>query len=147
MSAISSFMPDLIFLAAQAGYGSFGTTLFKGSLAIIPATLPTGYRAFISFNRTGGLGEEGTHNLSRDQIAYERPSAQIVSRADNPNDAETVIYELFDLYNFYDMFINGTWWRVCSPKQEPFDLGPDARSRIRYAFNIDSVKRVSPATS
>jgi hypothetical protein len=147
MDSASTFIPDLIYIATQAGYGTYGVTLFKGSLAILPASMPVGYRALISFSRTGGAGEAGTHNLSRDQVAYERPSAQIVSRAENPNDAEDIAYELYNLYNFYDTFINRTWWRTCGPKQEPFDLGADARGRMRYAFNIDSEKRVSPATS
>lgn len=146
-AAASTFVPDIMFLLTRAGYGTYGTTLFKGAKAVLPDLIPSGYRALISINRTGGAGEEGTHNLSRDQVAYEQPSAQIVCRAQNPQDAEDVADELYALLNFYDRFVNGTWWRKCGPKQEVFELPVDAKERARYVFNIESVKRVSPATS
>jgi hypothetical protein len=132
----------------QAGYGTYGATLFKGSKAVLPDTIPLGYRALITVIRTGGQGDEGTHNLSRDVIAYERPSAQVIVRADNPANAEAVAAELYEtIFNFYDRLVNGTWWRTCSPKQEPFELPLDEKGRARYVFNVECVKRTSPATS
>lgn len=147
MATASTFVPDIMFMLTQAGYGTYGTTLFKGSKAVIPDVIPAGFRAFISVSRTGGAGDEGTHNLSRGTIAYEQPSAQIVSRSSVPKDAEDVADELYLVFLFYDTFVNGTWWRICKTKQEPFDLGVDAKNRARYAFNIDCVKRLSPETS
>jgi hypothetical protein len=147
MSA-STVYPDLLLLLTQGGYGTFGTTLFRGPRAVIPDALPVGARAFITLIRTGGLGDEGTHNLSRTTIAYERPSVQVTSRAEHPQDAEDVAFELYEAtFNFYDQFINGTWWRKCAPKQEPFELPPDEKGRARYVFNLEIVKRLSPATS
>jgi hypothetical protein len=144
----STVYPDLLLLLSQGGYGAFGTTLFTGPRAVLPDTLPIGMRAFITLIRTGGLGDEGTHNLSRTTIAYERPSVQVVVRAMKPQDAEDVAFELYsDLLNFYDQKINGTWWRSCGPKQEPFELPVDEKGRARFNFNLQIVKRLSPATS
>ena len=148
MPTASTFVPDIFFLLTQNGYGSYGTTLFKGTKAVIPITpIPVGFRAFVSIVRTGGSGDEGTHNLSRTTIAYERPSAQLVCRSELPDDAEAVADELYLLLNFVDTFINGCWWRKCSPKGEIYDLGVDTKERARFVFNIESVKRLSPATS
>ena len=148
MSTLSTFVPDLFFLLTQSGYGSYGSTLFKGPKAVLPDVIPIGFRALITITRTGGQGDEGTHNLSRDTIAYERPDAQVICRAERPQDAEDVANELYlPVFNFYDRFVNGTWWRICSPKQEPFPMPIDEKGRSVYIFNISSVKRVSPATS
>lgn len=146
--SLSTMYPDLFLLLTQAGYGTFGSTLFQGPRAVIPDVLPVGARAFITLIRTGGLGEEGTHNLSRTTIAYERPSVQVTVRAERPQDAEDVAFELnTNVLNFYDRFINGTWWRTCIPKQEPFELPLDEKGRARYVFNLEIVKRLSPVTS
>jgi hypothetical protein len=148
MTALSTLYPDMFLLLTQQGYGTFGTTLFKGPRAVLPDALPLGARAFITLIRTGGQGDEGTHNLSRDTIAYERPSVQITVRAYKPQDAEDVAFELYsDVFNFYDRFINGTWWRSCGPKQEPFEQPVDEKGRAIYRYNLETVKRVSPATS
>jgi hypothetical protein len=139
----STFLPDIIFLVEQAGLGTYGTSLFKGARSIIPA----GDGPFTTITLTGGAGEEGTHNMSRTDVAYERPSGQVTIRATDTVVAEVQAFALYNLLNFFDTFVNGTWWRKCGPKQEPFDLGPDEKNRARFAFNIESVKRVSPATS
>lgn len=140
----SSFFPDLIVLLQSAGLGLiYGTNLFKGPKAKIPA----GDGPFVSLIRTGGLGSEGTHN-SVDVPAYERPTAQIIVRATNYDDAETMAQQLYDfLWPIQNQEINGTWWRELNVRSEPFDLPPDEKDRPRIAFNIDCVKRTSPATS
>ena len=140
----STFVPDLIVLLEGAGLGlAYGTNLFEGSKVV----LPDGVGPFVSIIRTGGLGAEGTHN-STDVPAYERPTAQLVVRALDYKAAEAladVIYALF--YGIGNQKINGTWWRELNPRSEPFDLPPDEKGRPRFAFNLDCVKRVSPATS
>jgi hypothetical protein len=137
------FIDDVIFLLTEAGLGAYGTSIFKGTKPVIPL----GAGPFTSVARTGGQGDAGTHNLSRITIAYERPSAQILVRAEVYEDAQTAIEIAYDALNFYDRFVNGTWWMRCSPKQEPFELPVDENGRARFAFNIDSEKRLSPATS
>lgn len=136
------FAADLIWLLEHApgrpegGFGVYGETIFKGSLAVLPA----GEGPYISVIETGGASPEGTHN---DGIAaYRRPSAQLVFRATAYDDASNLA-ELVWLYlcKVQSQVVNGTWWRSCRPVQEPFDIQPDDKMRARIAFNIDVVKR------
>jgi hypothetical protein len=141
----STFIPDLVVLLEGAGLGlAYGTNIFKGPKANFPENSPG---PFVSIISSGGLGSEGTHN-SVDVPAYERPTAQIVVRAVDYDVAEAMadaIYTLF--WPIGNQFINGTWWRELNARSEPFDLPPDEKGRPRRAFNIDCVKRTSPATS
>jgi hypothetical protein len=137
------FLDDLITKLTSAGLGVYGTSLFKGSKAV----LPTGSGPLISVISTGGLEDEGTHNLSSETIAYERPSAQVICRATDAVDAEAASIAAAVALTFTNEFINGTWWRLCKPAQPPFELPPDAQNRVRYVFNVECVKRLSPATS
>jgi hypothetical protein len=131
------FLEDLISLLEAANLGKFGVDIFKGA----KSAPPTGDGPYFTLARTGGRGEEGTHNTSRDGIAYERPFAQIVCRAKDANVAEQNIVAAYGVMSFVDKFINGTWWRSCSPRQEPFELGLDEAERVRFAFNVECVKR------
>lgn len=137
------YLDDLITLLSGAGLGLYGVSIFKGPKAIYPQ----GNGPFITVISTGGSGDEGTHNLSRNDIAYERPTAQVVARAQDYDVADAAIQTAFQTLNFYDRFVNGTWWRRCAPRSEPFDLPVDDRGLARRAFNLETVKRTSPATS
>jgi hypothetical protein len=141
--AASTFTADLVLLLQNAGLGTYGTNIFKGQKAIIPA----GAGPYFTIIVTGGEGASGTHNLSRTEVAYERPSAQIVCRAARFEDAETAIQTAYASLSFVDRFVNGTWWRKCRPTQEPMELPLDDKARVRLVFNIETEKRVSPATS
>lgn len=138
-----TFAEDLISLMSGAGFGTYGTTLFKGAKAVIPA----GAGPFVSFTETGGGPPEGTHNCI-DVPAYVKPSAQIVVRAESYDVAKARAVELYALlYPVRNRLVNGTYWHSVSILQEPFDLGLDDVGRPRVAFNINVVKRYSPATS
>ncbi len=141
---VSSFVPDLLFLLGPAGFGlTYGTNLFKGP----KAKIPDGNGPFCSVIRAPGSGTEGTHN-SIIVPAYETPGGQILCRATDYDDAERLALQLHAfLWPVQNQFVNGTWWRQLNIKGEPFDLPPDEKNRPRVAFNIDCVKRVSPATS
>lgn len=134
---------DLQWLIEQAGLGTYGTSLFKGS----KATYPIGDGPYVTIIETGGTAPEGTHN-SPTKPAYVRPSVQIVTRAKKRDDARNRAQALYLLlYPVRDQFVNGTWWRSVTVVQEPFDLGVDDAGRIRFAFNINVVKRLDPASS
>lgn len=141
----STFTADLIVLLQGSPLGlSYGGNLFKGPKAKIPENTPG---PFVSIIRTGGFGTEGTHN-STAVPAYESPSAQIIARAVDYDVAEVMALALHAfLCPIRNQFINGTWWRELNVRSEPFDLPPDDKGRPRIAFNIDCVKRTSPATS
>lgn len=141
---ISTFEPDLISLLVAMGYHGYGKDIFKGKRAVIPADVELA----VTIVPTPGQGDEGTHNLSRDNIAYERPAALLVFSSENATTAQNAAKAAHFELNFVDTLINGTWWRVCSPKNEPEDIGLDGTGRrARYAFNLEAVKRLSPATS
>lgn len=145
MAVISTFMSDLIFLlGSDATLGlTYGTNLFKGPKARIPDS----NGPYVSVIRSIGQGTEGTHN-STTVPAYERPGAQIVARATDYDVAEAKILALYAfMFPIRNQFINGTYWRELNVLGEPFDLPPDEKQRVRIAFNINCVKRVSPATS
>lgn len=140
---VSSFADDLVYLLEHALNVQYGVSLFLGTKAVIP----NGNGPFVSIIPTAGLGDEGTHNASRDGIAYERPSAQIVFRSESFLVAWNAAQAGYAALNFVDTMVNGTWWRLCKPKQEPFDLGVDDKGKARVVFNLDTVKRLSPASS
>ncbi len=139
----SSFFPDLIYWYESAGFDlSYGRNLFKGP----KAKIPDGKGPYVSLIRKGGQGFEGTHNALG--IAYERPSAQVVVRATDYDVAEALVGRLyFRTLEILNQNINGCWWRLASCPLEPFDLPPDEKERPRIAFNVDAIKRTSPATS
>lgn len=143
----TTFIPDVIAKLEAAGLGTYGVNIFKGVKAVLPDDVPPGMRTIISVARTGGGGDAGTHNDSRNGIAYETPSAQIVFRAPDYADVEADAEVGYAALNFVDRFINDTWWRFCRPQQEPFELPVDEKGRVRFAFNIGCEKRPSPATS
>jgi len=138
-------LDDLVWLIEQAGLGTYGTDLFKGTKAAIPIT---GAGPFTTLIATGGASPEGTHNMT-DLPAYVHPSAQIVVRAELYDVAEAHVKALYELlYPIRNRMVNGTWWRqVTYLQSEALDLGRDDNGRVRLAFNIDVVKRYSPATS
>lgn len=137
------FLQDLVFILEREGIGVYGTDLFIGAKAVIPL----GDGPYISIAETGGAGEEGTHNLSPDTPAYVRPTAQIVCRAKAYLTARAKAEECWLALNFVNQFVNGTWYRTMSPRQEPFELPVDDKNRARSVFNIECVKRLSALTS
>lgn len=122
---------------------SYGVNMFKGP----KAKIPNGDGPYVSLIKAGGLGTDGTHNLTTTP-AYERPLFQVVVRATDYDVAETLIDALHPfLGRVRNRFINGTWWVSLRPRSEPYDLTPDEKGRPRIACMFDTNKRVSPATS
>ncbi len=132
----------IIFLTAELGM-NYGTNLFRGPKAKMPA----GGGPFLTIIETLGLHPEGTHNATSFP-AYVRPSAQLLFRSVNHEDARALAQQVWDLLQpIRNRFINGTWWRELNVQSDPFDLTPDEEGRARVAFGIDVVKRTSPITS
>ncbi len=145
IGSVSTFIPDLIFLLEGEPELAlvYGVNLFKGA----KARIPDGNGPFVSLIRSGGQGAEGTHNLTT-VPAYERPTAQILTRAKDTETAEGMALKLHAfMYPIRDVFINGCWWRELNVLSEVFELPPDEQQRARQAFNIRGVKRVSPSQS
>lgn len=135
---------DLMSLIEDAGIAVYGDTLFLST----HADLPAGDGPLISLIEVGGSGPEGTHN-SLDTPAYVRPGFQIVCRGADYDAVRAAAQSVYDLFfPVRNRTINGTFWRQITIVQEPFDALPDDDAgRVRVVFNIDCVKRPSPATS
>jgi len=130
-----TFTDDLVTIFVAAGIPD--TDIFVGA----KAALPEGPGPFITIKETPGSPPEGTHN-STDIPAYVRPSAQIMARGEEYTAARLLAQQAYDaLFPIRNQFINGTWWRQVTMKQEPFDLAEDEKGRPRIVFNIDVVKR------
>ncbi len=71
----TTFIQELITYLVDEGIGVFGTDLFVGPLADIPE----GDGPFLIVRSTGGVVPERTQNLTLTP-AYQRPSAQVLSR-------------------------------------------------------------------
>ncbi|KKL20884.1 hypothetical protein LCGC14_2451000 [marine sediment metagenome] len=132
----------VVYLNTELGL-VYGTNVFRGP----KARLPRGDGPYLTIIETLGLAPEGTHNAV-DYPAYVRPSAQLLFRSTDHEDARVLAQQVWDLLQpVRNKFINGTWWRELNVQSEPFDLTPDEEGRARIAFAIDVVKRTSPATS
>lgn len=151
VAIVDTFVPDLIYVVEHPTlFGSaltpplmYGENLFRGS----KAKIPDGTGPYMSIIETLGRSDEGTHN-SVDVPAYVRPAAQLVFRASDAVDARSLADQVyFLLWPLQNLKINGTWWRELSVRSRPFELGVDAKNLIRFVFNIDSVKRLSPVYS
>jgi hypothetical protein len=137
------FADDIVTILQGAAVGTYGTTIFVGAKAILPANTPP----FIAINVTGGTGPEGTHNLIV-VPAYVRPSAQIVARAVQYADAEALAQAAYQaIFPVRNQFVNGVWWRSVTMLQEPFAMPEDAIGRPGIVFNFRCTKRLSSATS
>ena len=139
------FVEDLLFYVEEKLGYKFGTVMFRGPRAV----LPDGDGPYTSIIEQQGFSPEGTHNAAGNRLpAYVRPSAQLLTRATKYGEARSRAQQLWDLFQpVHDQLINGTWWRGLNVQGEVFDLTPDERGRVRVAFNIDAIKRPSPATS
>lgn len=136
---MSEFTKDLVVRLTDQGVGSFGTTLFTSSKAI----LPNGKDAILSIRATGGTAPLRTQN-SVATPAYQRPSAQLTAHAPTAAASESMARAAYNaLVGVRNITLNGTWYLDITPTQEPFDVGLDAQERPQFAFNVTAVKRPS----
>lgn len=143
-----SFKDELLYILSGDGVGIPLVNMFATSAKF----LPKGPGPLLSVISTGGTSPDQTHNKLFSP-AYLRPSAQIVCRADDYADAETMLFEaMTSLYKIRNEYIGsgifgptGTWFRSISLLQsEPIDLGLGGDDkRVRVAFNILGDKRPS----
>lgn len=98
---------------------------------------------FLSIIGTGGPAGERTQNLAG--LAYNRPTAQIMSRAIDITAALDQLKTAFDACDVVlNQSINSVWYLEIRPLQSDFvDLGPDELGRARVAFNVLGFKRPS----
>lgn len=144
---MSTWHDEILHILSGAGVGIPQVNMFASS----GKQLPKGNGPYLSVIPTGGAGPENTHNYTT-VPAYQIPGAQIVVRAGSYQVAEAMARRAYNaLFATSNEWIGsgvlsstGTWYRKIRPTQEPFDLGLDAESRSRSAFNVLGDKKASP---
>lgn len=124
-------------LVAQ-GVGVYGTSLFLGSKAVIP----DGNGPYISLIETGGSGPTRIHNQGAGNT--QRPTVQVVVRAKSYLDARTKAKAAYlALDGVFETDLTGVRYHSITARQEPTDIGLDAKERPMIVFNIDVEKQPS----
>jgi hypothetical protein len=135
-----SFLDEVVARLEAQGVGSFGTTIFKGSKAIIP----TGVGPYLLISETGGLAPSPTQN----NTATERPTAQLLSRAATMPAAMTQLKAAYDALGgangLHNIVLSGTFYLYLRPRQSLTDMGTESGTgRVQIVFNIEAEKQPS----
>lgn len=123
--------------ARLVAQGMTASTIFVSSKAKPPAT-----GDYVLLTETGGIGPYRTHNDV--SPSFVRPNMQVIAGSETAAAARALIKAAYDaLMGVRNMTLSGTRYLLIDALQEPFDLGPDANTRIRFAFNINTEKEPS----
>lgn len=87
--ASTTFLEEIRKILVNAGVAVFGTDLFETS----KSNIPEGDGPYLSITETGGTAPERTQNVIG---AYPQPSAQIVARATNYEDALAMAWAAYN---------------------------------------------------
>ena len=132
------FLDEIADRLAAQGVGTVGSSIFKGSKAVIP----TGDGPYLSLTETGGTMPTRIMNESRGHT--QRPTAQILARAKNYSTARAMCKAAYDaLDGVFNTALNGTIYQRIVARQEPTDLGLDENGRVMIVFNIEVEKTPS----
>lgn len=75
---------------------------------------------------------------------YERPTAQIVARANSWAPARVLAKNAWNVFvQKRSLTVNGTWYISIDVGSSPGDLGTDDVGRVRVSFNVRAKKRPS----
>lgn len=125
-------------LVAQ-GVGVYGTNIFIGTLALIPA----GDGPYLSIIETGGTGAARTHNGS----STERPGAQILVRAKTMPLARVMLQAAYDALGgadgLHNIDLGAVRYLSITARQTITDIGTDGAGRVMVSLNFDFEKKPS----
>jgi hypothetical protein len=126
-------------LVAQ-GVGTFGTDIFIGAKAVIPA----GAGPYLSLIDTGGSGSAKTQT----DTATERPTLQIVTRATDTVVARAKLVAAYAALGgangLYNVTLSGTFYLSITARQSvPVEISTDATARAMFSMNFDAEKAPS----
>lgn len=134
-----SFPSEVIARLAAQGVGTFGTNMFIGSGALLPA----GDGPYLVLIDTGGSGASRTQT----NTATENPTAQISTRAKSPSVARTMLQAAYTALGgangLHNVTLSGTYYLSLTSRQNATDIGVDDAGRAMVAFNIDAEKEPS----
>lgn len=132
------FLDEIAERLVSAGVGVRSKTIFLGS----HAKIPDGDGPFISLIETGGMAPTRIHNVATAHT--QRPTAQIMVRASKYNVARAKAKAAYDaLDGIFNTTLSGTFYQKIVARQEPTDVGLDAKDRPMVVFNIEAEKQSS----
>jgi hypothetical protein len=131
------WIDDLVTLLQAANVGTFGVNIFASTKSVIP----NGAGPFLSIIETGGTSPDNTQNSA--VPAYDRPGAQLVSRAATYVAARAMLKAALAAVIIENQFVNGIWYVKIRPNQSIFDAGQDNVERAQCKVNILGDKRPS----
>lgn len=133
-----AFLDEIAAKLVAAGVGTLGTDIFLSSRAKIP----DGDGPYLSIKETGGTGAKRTQTSG-----VSRPTAQIMATADTYPVARAKLKLAWDALGgengLTNVTLSGTVYLSVMARQEPTDIGLDARSRAMVGFNFDAEKKAS----
>lgn len=131
-----TFGDEIINRLVAQGVGVYNTTLFLSSKSVVP---PTG--SCLTVTVTSGAGPLFVQNAGTP--ATQRPSAQLLARAEKASDAMAFARLAYVALTLHNVSLSGTFYLELVPTQEPYDLGVDGNGRAQAAFNVMARKRPS----
>jgi len=135
-----SFLSEMKDQLVASSVGTFGTTIFIGSSAIIPI----GDGPYLSLIETGGTGAVRSQNGT----PLEQPSAQLSARAKQPLAARTMLIAAYTALGgangLHNVTLSGVWYVSLTFRQSsPTDVGLDDAGRALLVINVDAEKAPS----
>ena len=105
-------------------------------LGAIPAEQPD---RVVALFEAGGLSPQNTMNSTT--IDHERPSIQVLNRANAYTDARSDARRIFRTLNgIVNSTLTGTLYTSVAPIQQPFDLPQDSKDRQVFSCNYSVTK-------
>jgi hypothetical protein len=132
------FLDEIAARLVAQSVGVIGSNIFLGSKAVIPV----GDGPYLSLTETGGSGPTRVHNQTGANT--QRPTAQIAVRAKSYVVARTMAKAAYlALDGVFNTTISGVLYHSITARQEPTDVGLDAKERVLITFSIDAEKAPS----
>lgn len=134
------FVHEIKDRAVAQGVGTYGTSIFIGAKAVIPA----GDGSYLTLVETGGSGSAKTQN----NTATERPTLQAVARAKDVAVARAMLAAFYNALGgangLHNVTLGGIFYLSITARQSiPTDIGTDASGRAMFSMNFDAEKQPS----
>lgn len=115
----------------------------------VPSPILTGSKivepesgSFVHIREYPGRAPVKVHNTGA-ATRYARPALQCIAHASNKVDSRTLAYQVYNGLSFVNATLGTTWYVQVSPIQEPYDFGLDSKGRVKFAFNVETLKTPS----
>jgi hypothetical protein len=132
------FLDEIAARLVSQGVGVLGSNIILGSRGKIP----DGDGPYLSLTETGGSGPTRIQNQAGANT--QRPTAQVAVRAKSYVVARTMAKAAYlALDGVFNTTLSGVLYHSITARQEPTDVGLDAKERPLITFIIDAEKAPS----